>query len=837
MKRRILSWTLVGGLAAALVVWGGGLALAQEATLGAVVRIDAIDSEFFPQVAAYVTVLDGDGFPVVGLTAADFEVTEDGQAVSSDQLSVATGTNVGNRVALVVDTSMDEEDMVAMRAAVAAFVSALGTNDEVALVTFSDAATVVQDLTADKDRVASTVAELTVSGSRTDLYTAVEVAAGLLANADTDRRTLVVVSNTGDNANLLPVEQAVTAATEAGVAVYAVTFATVPNATPLQALADSTGGQVRLLAAPEQLRTELQTIALLLRQGYLMTFESGLAADGSTHTLGVSAAVAGETVAVENSFSIAPSRITVAAPTLSGETLRGVVTLSAQANGPAPITEVTYLVNGEPLATLYAPPFGFEWDTTALTPGQYTLTVAAKDADGSSAALAVPVTVATLDPLQVTVVLSNAAAMVGEAIEAQVVVTGTEAVSQVEFKVNGTVVGIDRDAPYSLMIDSNAYGVGAVTVSATVRGINGGSGEGSAPLTLEDGSWVPVFLRNRWTVWVTLFFAMFGVILMAYLVLFLVRASQRRSVRRRFAMQLANAGNVEHRYGLQIDEPSGTLKFRLEGQGGRLPVEVIERTEYDETVRPVMSGVQPAGNASAAGAARPAGGSSGPVAGKPGGGGAQQAKKQAQGFSSYVANAMMSVAAILPPSVGKGLQNTAMQIRGAQTAVRDIESKPGELKAVMSDLTPPGQRGKQPTPTPQAGNIGQGAAAATPSSSAQPMMSGSSAQMREVRARTARVVREEWAKTPIVSAGEEITIQLVVDPRRVNLDRVVEFEVRSQVLGLENDAPRVQPVSIELKPLPWIRRLLPALIMAATLLTLFILVRLAFLFSAAFGSL
>lgn len=834
MKRHIFSWTLVSGLAATLVAWGGGLALAQEETPGAVVRIDAIDSEFFPQMAAYVTVLDGAGFPVVGLSATDFEVTEDGQPVSAEQLTVVTGTNVGNRVALVVDTSMDEDDMVAMRAAVAAFVLALGPNDEVALVTFSDAATVVQDLTADKGRVASTVAELTVSGSRTDLYTAVEVAAGLLADADTARRTLVVVSNTGDNANLLPVEQAVSAASDAGVAVYPVTFATVPNAAPLQTLADSTGGLVRLLDAPAQLRTELQTIALLLRQGYLLTFESGLAADGSTHTLGVSAGVAGETVAVENSFSIAPSRITIAAPTLSGETLRGVVTLSAQANGPAPITEVTYLVNGAPLATLYAPPFGFEWDTTALTPGQYTLTVAAKDADGSSAALAVPVSVAMLDPLQVTVVLSNSAAQVGELIEAQVVVTGTEAVAQVEFKVNGSVVGIDRDVPYSLMIDSNAYGVGAVTVSATARGVNGGSGEGSAPLTLEDGSWIPVFLRNRWTVWVTLFFAMFGVILLAYLALFLVRASQRRSVRRRFALQLANAGNVEHRYGLQVDEPSGALKFRLEGRGGRLPVEVIERTEYEETVRPVMSGVQPAGSSAAQGAARPAGGS-GAGAAKPGGG-AQQAKKQAQGFGSYVANALMSVAAILPPSIGKGLQNTAMQIRGVQSTVRDIENKPKELQAVASDLVPPGQRGKQPAPPPQARNIGQGAAAATPTSNTQPVMSGG-AQMREVRSRTARVVREEWAKTPVVSAGEEITIQLIVDPRRVNMDRVVEFEVRSQVLGLENDEPRVQPVSLELKPLPWIRRLLPALIMAATLLTLFILVRLAFLFSAAFGPL
>jgi hypothetical protein len=64
-----------------LLVFGLGLGLALGALAqgeGVTVTLTRVESEAFPWVTAYVTVMDRNGLPVIGLTETDFQVFENG---------------------------------------------------------------------------------------------------------------------------------------------------------------------------------------------------------------------------------------------------------------------------------------------------------------------------------------------------------------------------------------------------------------------------------------------------------------------------------------------------------------------------------------------------------------------------------------------------------------------------------------------------------------------------------------------------------------------------------------------------------------------------------------
>jgi Ca-activated chloride channel homolog len=102
-------------------------------------------------VEVYVSVVDGRGQVAPGLTAADFQVREDG--VAREVLKVATATEPLT-VALVVDDSQAATPAVQMiREAMEVFLKALDGKAEVALVTFGDRPTIVVDYTSDQKKL------------------------------------------------------------------------------------------------------------------------------------------------------------------------------------------------------------------------------------------------------------------------------------------------------------------------------------------------------------------------------------------------------------------------------------------------------------------------------------------------------------------------------------------------------------------------------------------------------------------------------------------------------------------------------------------------------------
>jgi hypothetical protein len=143
---------------------------------------------------------------------------------------------------------------------------------------------------------------------------------------------------------------------------------------------------------------------------YAISWNSTTAANGS-HTLTAQAldaagnmgASAARTVTVSNDTT--PPTVAISSPT-PGQTVSGVVTITASASDSVGVTRIDYLQDGQILGVLSPPVFTFAWITTTVSNGSHSLSVRAYDAVGNvttSAAVVVTVNNADVTPPTVTI--------------------------------------------------------------------------------------------------------------------------------------------------------------------------------------------------------------------------------------------------------------------------------------------------------------------------------------------------------------------------------------------------------------------------------------------------
>lgn len=167
-----------------------------------------------------------------------------------------------------------------------------------------------------------------------------------------------------------------------------------------------------------------------------------------------------------------PPVVSITAPS-DGATVQGTVSVTVDATDDVGVTEVVVAVNGNPRATLTAPPYTWTWDTSSEANGDYTLQATAVDAAGNEGTGSVGVTVQggveDTTPPTVNVTSPADGDMVSGTVSVTVDASDDFGVAKVDVLVDGTSVGEATTAPYEVSFDASALGEGTHAISAVAH--------------------------------------------------------------------------------------------------------------------------------------------------------------------------------------------------------------------------------------------------------------------------------------------------------------------------------------------------------------------------------
>jgi len=247
--------------------------------------INQIDAGACPRIEAIVSVLDGQGNPVTGLTESNFTIQEDGVGQSFTVDTVGSGGNA-LAVSLVLDGSgsLSNTDIVNVRAAGNELIDLLAPNDRVAVYHFGSDVTRVLDYTTNHAAARAAVDAIDDNLGLTSLYDAIVDAANHSTTVS-GRRALVVMTDGGDNDSSNDIQDAIAAAQSAGVPVFTIGFSTAQPQV-LSDIANQTGGLFFQGATSGDLQTIFNQIGQTLNNQFILGWNT-TAVDGGSHTVTV----------------------------------------------------------------------------------------------------------------------------------------------------------------------------------------------------------------------------------------------------------------------------------------------------------------------------------------------------------------------------------------------------------------------------------------------------------------------------------------------------------------------------------------------------------------------
>jgi Ca-activated chloride channel homolog len=237
-----------------------------------------------------VSVTDPANQPVIGLASDQFQLFEGkteqkGLRLFRDDAPLSVG--------IVFDASGSmTSKVVEARRAVAEFLKSANPEDEFFLVTFSGEAELTVPFTSDADEIRDRLGSAGTHG-KTALLDAVYLALHNMARASNPRRALLVISDGDDNQSRYQESDLRAVLQESDVWVYTIgVFPAISHPIPeaagdgsklLTVLAEATGGRHFAIHRANQLPEAAATIALALRNRYVLAYRPALVADGKYH--------------------------------------------------------------------------------------------------------------------------------------------------------------------------------------------------------------------------------------------------------------------------------------------------------------------------------------------------------------------------------------------------------------------------------------------------------------------------------------------------------------------------------------------------------------------------
>jgi VWFA-related protein len=224
------------------------------------------------------------GRPVSGLTAADFEVRDNGVLQKIDLLDAA---NLPINAVLALDTSASTAGarLRNLTAATDALLDGLRPVDRAALTTFSHVVSPRVPLTPDLASIREALRSINPDGETAALD---GIYAALTATLAETGRSLVVICTDGrDTRSWLEPDELLAAAHRSNAVIDVVATGSARRWPVLRDLTDATGGQTIAVESSQQIRAQFESILREFRSRYVVTFVPAGVADGGFHRLDV----------------------------------------------------------------------------------------------------------------------------------------------------------------------------------------------------------------------------------------------------------------------------------------------------------------------------------------------------------------------------------------------------------------------------------------------------------------------------------------------------------------------------------------------------------------------
>jgi Ca-activated chloride channel homolog len=214
---------------------------------------------------------------VLDVTREDLVVVEDGVPQTVEAFSEATSP-VSIVLALDESGSM-RRSADGVKAAARSFVNAVRQDDRLAVLRFSDKATLTHELTRFRSDALKAIDEYTTHGG-TALWDAVHEALGPLRQAEGRRVVVVMTDGRDENAaangpgSVTRFEDLLDELRATGAMVYAIGLGSNVDRERLQALAARTGGEAYFPATVEEVAAEYARVVENLRRQYVIGYTS-----------------------------------------------------------------------------------------------------------------------------------------------------------------------------------------------------------------------------------------------------------------------------------------------------------------------------------------------------------------------------------------------------------------------------------------------------------------------------------------------------------------------------------------------------------------------------------
>jgi VWFA-related protein len=834
-------------------------------------RLDllSVDHTLFPLVSAFVDVFGANGLPLVGLNAQNFAVREENRPIDPAQIAVTIDATQPLNLVLVLDRSVSIGDWAQLRAAANGLIDALRPQDQMAIYSFADTPALVQAVTEDANMLKSRLAAVEpvppavattpitpTFANDNGLHQALFDATNLAGNLPQGRRAVVVLTNGADNTGQIALADVIGVLGAQTVPVHLLAFGVdAQSVGTLAGIAQVAGGNSVAVGSAMEVRSALQTLTLLLQQGYRLDFTSALQADDNSHSVTVGLDANGLQSETTGEFIARSRPITVTFPNVVDETtVSGALNLTAQADAPAPITSVVYRLNGDILAEVVDTSFSIVWNSDTVEPGAYTVDVVVVDAVGNQGSASVsfdvvaPVTVvASLAPAN-----SDGEIEVGDEVTINADVEVFSGSPRVEFYVNQQLISADLQPPFTASFDTSDFGAGNYTVSVVARDDAGHEAASTfdfvlvAPLlptpvpTPTLASFLPAVPSFNWGRLLT--WAAIGLIavVVLWMILSALRNARRSAQEQKLTpmrLTLSNMGNVATGYLLRGEDQEGILNFRFSLNGvvlGLPPVARLTSAENATSVRPGTPGLP----------------------GRPNIGGVQMPNlpqgngelpkvptnmdelgdklDEASDVGRIIASILSSLAMFLPPSLARPLRTVSMQIRRGQmiaSRVRYVRRQFDRLnqtemgsKLVQSTGEAAGQVGRVATAESTRDMVATGAtrAGGMMTATAAAAYAGATRSASRLYDLTGQGVHggngangtnghtvaaaspgaRQWVYLQPINPGETVTLDVLVGARtRVAGGEHQTFRIISRAVGDENAQPVVEEGSIRLASL------------------------------------